>query len=40
MNTHFFYENFNDNTGAPQFNHPFNGWTSLILLVVAEKYGI
>ena len=40
MNTHFFYENFNDNTGAPQFGHPFNGWTSLILLVIAEKYGI
>ena len=39
-NTHYFYENFNDNTGNPQFNHPFNGWTSLILLVVSENYGL
>ena len=35
---HLFYENFNDVTGKGQFAHPFTGWTTLILLVLSEKY--
>ena len=36
---HVFWEQYNDGTQLGQFTAPFNGWTSLILLVVAEPYG-
>jgi hypothetical protein len=32
---HVFYEQYNDMTRLGQMTHPFNGWTSLILLVIA-----
>ena len=40
MNTHYLFENYDDDTGNPQFGRPFNGWSSLILLIIAENYGI
>ena len=35
---HLFYENFNDVTGRGQYSHPFSGWTTLVLLILQEKY--
>ncbi|CAD8045852.1 unnamed protein product [Paramecium primaurelia] len=35
----YFYEHYNQNLdGLGQGNRPFNGWTSLITLIIAEKY--
>jgi mannosyl-oligosaccharide glucosidase len=34
-----FWEQYSDSTSLGLMTHPFNGWTSLILLVVAETYG-
>lgn len=36
--TGYFWEQYRDTNGAGMGAHPFNGWTSLILLVMAEKY--
>jgi mannosyl-oligosaccharide glucosidase len=35
----YFYEHYNQkNDGLGQGNHPFNGWTSLISLIISEEY--
>ncbi|KAJ2072358.1 Processing alpha glucosidase I [Coemansia sp. S142-1] len=34
----FFWEQYNPEDGAGQRTHPFTGWTTLIVLVMAEKY--
>eukprot|EP00039_Didymoeca_costata_P014170 m.225893 g.225893 ORF g.225893 m.225893 type:complete len:785 (-) comp15963_c0_seq3:2189-4543(-) len=36
--TNFFFEQYNDKTGKGQRNHPFTGWTSLVSLIIAEKF--
>ncbi len=36
--TGFFFENYNARNGTGQRGFPFNGWTSLISLVVSENY--
>ncbi|CDW90142.1 mannosyl-oligosaccharide glucosidase [Stylonychia lemnae] len=35
---HLLYENFNDVTGKGQSSHPFSGWTTLVLLIMNERY--
>jgi len=34
--TGYFFENYKE--GAGSFSYPFNGWTSLVALVINEKY--
>ena len=36
--TGYFFEQYNPDTGVGQRNHPFNGWSSLALLALAEIY--
>ncbi|KAJ2222983.1 Processing alpha glucosidase I [Coemansia sp. RSA 520] len=36
--TRFFWEQYNPHDGHGQGTHPFTGWTSLVVLIMAEKY--
>ncbi|KAJ2347145.1 Processing alpha glucosidase I, partial [Coemansia sp. RSA 2618] len=36
--TRFFWEQYNPEDGHGQGTHPFTGWTSLVVLIMAEKY--
>ena len=36
--TNFFWEQYDERTGEGMRNHPFSGWTALILNVMAESY--
>lgn len=36
--TSYFFELYNEKNGTGYNNFPFNGWTSLITLIIEEKY--
>ena len=36
--TGYFWEQYDPDTGRGQRTHPFNGWSSLALLALAERY--
>ena len=36
--THWLWEQYNAEDGKGQRNHPFNGWSALVLLMLAEVY--
>ncbi|KNE71673.1 hypothetical protein AMAG_16227 [Allomyces macrogynus ATCC 38327] len=36
--TGFLYENYDGESGKPRGSHPFTGWTSLVVLIMAELY--
>jgi mannosyl-oligosaccharide glucosidase len=35
---HDYFENYNSLNGKGSGHHPFAGWTSLVVLIMAEKY--
>ena len=37
-NTGYFWEQYEDSTGAGMRGHPFTGWTSLVVNIMAERY--
>lgn len=37
-NTGYFWEQYEDATGAGMRGHPFTGWTSLVVNIMAEQY--
>ncbi|KAH3756907.1 glycoside hydrolase [Pelomyxa schiedti] len=38
LSTGFLWEQYNAHSGEGQHSHPFTGWTSLVLLIMAENY--
>ena len=36
--TGYIWEVFNDKTGVGMDNHPFTGWTALVVNIMSEKY--
>ncbi|KAJ2491174.1 Processing alpha glucosidase I [Coemansia sp. RSA 2050] len=38
QSSRFFWEQYNPEDGSGQRTHPFTGWTTLIVLIMAEKY--
>jgi mannosyl-oligosaccharide glucosidase len=37
-NTGYFWEQYDDQSGKGIRGHPFNGWTSLVVNIMAERY--
>ena len=38
VSTGFLWENYESETGKGRGTHPFTGWTSLIVLILADQY--